>query len=371
MIKVILISLQKYGGGPIDTLGFSNGLVNNGFFHQIIISDQNELKEEFLKENIKRKVYLIKTFQSNYFSFLINTFLFLRWFSLIKILFKEKPKVVHVIQFHPWVIFIFLIKFFLNFKILYAVHDNPFEPKEDNPLFMNFMEKFFIKRADLVLTYSEFIKRSIIKYIHNKKIEILYLGIHKDLCPNFNKAFDTSKKDLNVLFFGRLEAYKGIDVLIKAFEILKKEKLDINLVIAGRGELEENLKNKISELKIEFKNYWISRNELCKLLQWADVLVAPYKQGTQSGIVNTSLAYGIPIIVTDVGSFSEFIKDGETGFLIPPNDPETLAEKIKFFYENRDKIIEMSKKILEFNQNFSWDKIASRAIKLYHEYINN
>ena len=122
MNKILLVSLQKYGGGAIDALEFSNGLIENKFFHYILISEGNELREKFI-ENEFRKVLIIKTFSSNYFSFFLNTFLFFKWIKLIKILFKIKPKIVHITHFHIWSIFIFLFRPFLRYKIFYAVHD--------------------------------------------------------------------------------------------------------------------------------------------------------------------------------------------------------------------------------------------------------
>jgi len=71
--KILLISLQKFGGGALDSLEISNALVENKFFHYIVISNKNELKNEF-KDNEFRKVFLIETFESNIKSFLINTF---------------------------------------------------------------------------------------------------------------------------------------------------------------------------------------------------------------------------------------------------------------------------------------------------------
>ncbi len=364
MNKILLVSLQKYGGGAIDALEFSNGLIENKFFHYILISEGNELREKFI-ENEFRKVLIIKTFSSNYFSFFLNTFLFFKWIKLIKILFKIKPKIVHITHFHIWSIFIFLFRPFLRYKIFYAVHDNPFEPKEEPALFVNFFEKIFCKKADIVLVYSNFMKESLKKYLDNKKIYVLPLGIHSDLCPNLIKEYNLDKDLLNVLFFGRLEEYKGLDILIKAFEILKKEGFKINLTIAGRGNIGDELKNQIKELEIDFKNYWIPNEELCELIKKADILVAPYKKGTQSGIISTALAYGIPVIATNVGSFSEYIKDGKNGFLIKP-DPIELAERIKIFYKNRNLILEFSKESLKIGENFKWGKIAQKAIEIYN-----
>ena len=365
--KVLLLSLQKFGGGSIDSLEISNALMKNNFFHYILISEGNELSDRFTDTEY-RKVIKIKTFASKYFSFLISTLLLFRWIKLIEILRKIKPDIVHITHFQVWCIFLYLLRPIFKYKIFYGVHDNPFEPKEESVFLMNFFEKFFVKKADLILTYSNFMKESIKKYVQNKTIEVLPLGIHSDLCPKFEKKFNSNKESLDVLFFGRIENYKGIDTLVRAYEILKKENLEIKLTIAGRGKIDKDLENKINELDIIFKNYWISNEELCRLIENCDVLVAPYKNATQSGMVSVALAYGVPIIATNVGSFSEYIKDGVNGFLIDVDDYLTLAEKIKVLYQNRWLVVEMAKKAKEIGELYKWSSIMRKAIMLYKSY---
>jgi starch synthase len=364
MPKVLLLSLQKFGGGAIDSLEMSNALMENKFFYYILISEGNELSDKFTDSDY-RKVIKIKTFASNYLSFLVNTLLLFRWISVIQILRKIKPDIVHITHFHIWCFFVYLLRPIFKYKIFYGVYDNPYEPKEEPVFLMNFFEKFFVKKADLILTYSNFMKESIKKYVSNKTIEVLPLGIHSDLCPKLEKKFNPNKESLDVLFFGRLENYKGIDTLVRAYEILKKENLKIKLTIAGRGKIDKDLENKINELSIIFKNYWISNEELCQLIENCDVLVAPYKNATQSGVVSVSLAYGVPIIATNVGSFSEYIKDGVNGFLIDVDDYLTLAEKIKVFYQNRWLVVEMAKKAKEIGELYKWNSIMKKAIRLY------
>jgi glycosyltransferase involved in cell wall biosynthesis len=211
-------------------------------------------------------------------------------------------------------------------------------------------------------------KESIKKYVSNKRIEVLPLGIHSDLCPKLEKKFNLNKECLEVLFFGRLENYKGIDTLVRAYEILKKENLKIKLTIAGRGKIDKDLENKINELGIIFKNYWISNEELCQLIENCDVLVAPYKNATQSGMVSVALAYGVPIIATKVGSFSEYIKDGVNGFLIDVDDYFTLAERLKILYQNRWLFMEMAQKAKEIGKLYKWNSIMKKAIDLYKNY---
>jgi glycosyltransferase involved in cell wall biosynthesis len=343
--------------------------VENKFFHYILISEGNELNDKFTDSEY-RKVIKIKTFASNYFSFLINTFLLFRWIKLIQVLRKIKPDIIHITHFHIWCIFVYIIRPFFKYKIFYGVHDNPFEPKEETVFLMNFSEKFFVKKADLVLTYSNFMKESIKKHVSNKTIEVLPLGIYGNLCPKFEKKFNLNKESLDVLFFGRLESYKGIDILVRAYEILKKENLKINLIIAGRGKINRDLENKINELDIIFKNCWISNEELCKLIKECDILVAPYKKASQSGIISTALAYGIPIIATNVGSFNEYVKSEENGFLIEIDDYLDLAEKIKIFYRNRDLILKMGEKSKEIGEKYKWSNIMKKAFFYYEKYSN-
>lgn len=363
MRKILLVSLQKFGGGAIDTLGLSNGLCVNKIFHYLIISRDNELAEGFI-DNEFRKVFKIKTFKSSFLDFFIQTFLFLKFLIIFRILFQIKPDIVLTTHFHPWIIFIFISKIFLKYKIFYGVHDNPFDPKEEGPPFSTFLERVFVKHSDVIITYSKFIKEDIKKYLPNKRIEIVYLGNYKDLFPNFRKSININKKNLTLLFLGRVLPYKGLDILIKAIEILKGKGLKIQTIIAGRGELDKESFEKIKKFEIDFENRWLSNDELLSFLEKGDILIMPYKKGTQSGVISLALAYGIPVIATKVGSFGEFIKDGVNGFLVNPNNPEALAEKIEKIYFDRKILLDMSTKASKIAEKFSWENTVKDLIKL-------
>jgi glycosyltransferase involved in cell wall biosynthesis len=362
--KVLLISLQKFGGGAQDSLGLSNGLYENKFFHHIIISTDNELANKFT-DNEFRNVYKIKTYTSDIKDFLKQTILLKRPIVLIKTIKKIKPRIIHITHFHPWIIFVFCLRKIYGYKIFYTCHDNPFEPKESPAPFMNFLEKIFAKKSDLVIAHSNFIKNGIEKYLKNKKIIVLHLGIYERICY-VKEKFNLSGP-INILFFGRIEEYKGLDILVKAFEILKIKNLDIFLTIAGRGQISESLLSKIKLFNINLKNYWLSNEELCDLLNEADVLIAPYKQATQSGIVITALTYGVPIIATDIGANSEFIEDGKDGFLVNPNDSNELANKIELIYNNRNLLKEFNKNLLVKSKFFEWSFITQKLIEVYKE----
>lgn len=361
--KLLLLSLQKSGGGAIDTLGLSNGLCANKIFHYLIISSDNELAERFI-DNEFRKVYKIKTFKTSLLDFFIQTFIYFRFLRLIKIILNINPDFIFVTHFNPWVGFVYLLKIFLKNKILYGIHDNPYDPKEKQKPFVIFLEKIFLKYADWIITYSGYMKEDISKFLSSKKIITLYIGAHKDLFPNYRKRFDLRKKELTLLFFGRILPYKGIDILLKAYENLLKKGLKIKLIIAGRGEIDKEIEEKIEDLGIIFKNYWISNDELLEILEISDILVIPYKKGTQSGIIYLGLAYGFPVIASKVGSFSEFIIDGENGFLFENEDYLELAQKIEYLYFHREKLKKMGEASFRIGKKFSWENTVKSLIKL-------
>ena len=215
-----------------------------------------------------------------------------------------------------------------------------------------------------MIAYSEFIKKDIGKYVAGKPISVLPLGIYGGLCPGIiDKKFNTQGK-FAVLFFGRIEPYKGVDVLIDAMDILSRDDLDIRLTMAGRGKVSNRDLERIAALKIDFQNRWITDAELCSLVNDADVLVAPYKKATQSGIVSVGLACHIPMITTREGSFPEYVVDGVNGFLID-GSAEDLAAKIRALYADRGLLEKMSRGSEAIADNFAWTIIAKKAIRLY------
>jgi glycosyltransferase involved in cell wall biosynthesis len=144
-----------------------------------------------------------------------------------------------------------------------------------------------------------------------------------------------------ILCFGRIKPYKGIEHLLKAFQKLAERDADYRLIIAGEAEKgNEGYLNRIkhmipSELErgqIILKAQFIPDGEMEVYLKAADVLVLPYNEIFQSGVLFLGYSFGLPVIATDVGSFREEIVEGETGFLCRPGDPADLAKTIASYF---------------------------------------
>jgi len=160
-----------------------------------------------------------------------------------------------------------------------------------------------------------------------------------------------------ILFFGFIREYKGLDNLLKAFAILK-DKINIKLVVAGEYyHNEEHYKNLIEELEVSdslylFNNF-IPTTDVKYFFSAADVVILPYNNATQSGIVQIANNFNKPVIATDVGAMSEAVLENKTGFLVVKQNPDKLAETILKFY-NENKEAEFVENIKIESERFSW-----------------
>jgi glycosyltransferase involved in cell wall biosynthesis len=172
-----------------------------------------------------------------------------------------------------------------------------------------------------------------------------------------------------VLFFGYIRKYKGLDTLFEALATLN----GIKLLVVGEFYGDEAFyRNKISELgiadKLILRDGYLPNDEVAKYFSACDLVVLPYRSATQSGIVQIAYNFDRPCLVTDVGGLAEVVHDGETGFIVPPENPAALAAAITRFYdENRAASFEAAVKVEKLK--YSWD-IFAEAIERLSSKIN-
>ncbi len=141
---------------------------------------------------------------------------------------------------------------------------------------------------------------------------------------------------LELLYFGFVRPYKGIDVLLKAMHLLKER--DIYLTIAGEWWINDRpskhfIENKKLTRKVEVINRYLTGEEVSEHFCRADVIILPYRNASGSGVIPLAYHYGKPVIATNVGGLPEFVQDGISGRLIPSEDPLALAAAIEEFFE--------------------------------------
>jgi glycosyltransferase involved in cell wall biosynthesis len=132
-----------------------------------------------------------------------------------------------------------------------------------------------------------------------------------------------------VLFFGRIWEYKGLEYLIKAEPMITAKVPQARIVIAGTGEDFARYRTMmVNPDHFIVHNEYVSDEKRAELFRRAAVVVLPYIEASQSFIISIAYRFGKPVVATTVGGLPEMVDHGRTGFLVPPRDPESLATAI-------------------------------------------
>ncbi|TCV83439.1 glycosyltransferase family 4 protein [Sulfurirhabdus autotrophica] len=177
----------------------------------------------------------------------------------------------------------------------------------------------------------------------------------------------------NLLFFGRIEQYKGLRYFIDAVKVLNSENVAVKGVIAGTGRDLENYRDEIeSDSQFELIDRYIDDQEIPGIFNKANVVVLPYTDATQSGVVALALRFGRPIVASEVGSIGEVVREGFNGLLVPPKDVPALADAIKKLVNNSQvtTLMAQNARVLASTE-LSWETIAEKTEKAYQIAIAN
>ncbi|MBT4034560.1 MAG: glycosyltransferase [Candidatus Marinimicrobia bacterium] len=209
----------------------------------------------------------------------------------------------------------------------------------------SWMARRILSRADHVITMSKSVSEDVQTHRPGMRTSTLFHPLYEIYHSSHSKAEARAKLHLPdhpiVLYFGLIRPYKGLDIMIKALGCIKHEFDDYTALILG--EAYEDSQKYVDLIKSEgissytiFRNEFISDSELPLYFSAADVLVLPYRTATQSGIVGIALQMDRPVIATKVGGLGEYIQEGETGYLVEPENPEAMGQAILSFFLQGD-----------------------------------
>ena len=154
-------------------------------------------------------------------------------------------------------------------------------------------------------------------------------------------------------------------------KLVHKKHPNIKVVIAGKGRFHFDIELYRKLCYVEILNRYIPEWEIAQLLHNCLFAVCPYRDATQSGVVQTAFSAGVPLIVTDVGGLPEAVKDGVTGLVIPPNDVNSLKMAIENLIESPD-LLKMFKKNIDkiWYPTMNWGPVADKYIQCYEDLLN-
>lgn len=173
------------------------------------------------------------------------------------------------------------------------------------------------------------------------------------------KELHTGNDVFTFLFFGRIEPYKGLPVLLNAFRKVASIDLPCRLVIAGAGSIEKNYH--LAPQHCVVINRFIRDSEIRKIFEHSNVVVLPYMSATQTGVIPLAYEFSRPVICSDIGGLPEMVIVGETGLIVPPGDEDALASAMRSLAEDREATRRMGEKARAYmTQQFSWKTVAQQ-----------
>jgi len=191
----------------------------------------------------------------------------------------------------------------------------------------------FIRTADAVIVHGDGLKRDAEKSL-GLPPERVFSGLHP-VMRRYREIADREalqrQEDgrLRVLFFGRVFRYKGLEHLIAADNLIGPSAPNRKIVIAGRGEIgEARAAAMANPPRYDLRPRRIEDIETAQLFTDADVLVLPYIEASQSGVLAIAPSFGLPVVASDVGEIGDVVRKTGMGLLVPPADPAALARAL-------------------------------------------
>ncbi|MEN6642396.1 MAG: glycosyltransferase family 4 protein [Armatimonadia bacterium] len=238
------------------------------------------------------------------------------------------------------------------------------------------MEQWLCEKADAVAANSNFIKTELTAAygVRADRITVAGCGVnperfHVDVdAADFRSLFCAPGVPL-ILFVGRLTAIKGPGILLEALREVVKVLPDAQLVLAGDGALKDQLRQHAQEVGLDDHTRFVGHvrgRALAALYRCANVLVVPSLYEPLGMVALEAMICDTPVVAADTGGLAELVQDGQTGFTVPPNDPNALAGAILRMLTSA---AEASECIAQARQlameGHRWMDVARRSLELY------
>ncbi len=274
----------------------------------------------------------------------------------------------------------------LGKKLVLTAHDVNVAKRDGGDSTLNRLTlRIQYRLADHIFVHTAKMKQELLDDfgVRSKAVTIIPFGINGAV-PHTNLTAAQAKlrlglkmDDRAILFFGGIRPYKGLEYLVAAFQLIAPKHPGYRLIIAGERkracesylrDIQKTIATDGSRDRVIQRIEFIPDSETEFYFKAADVLVLPYKDIFQSGVLFLGYSFGLPAISTDVGSLREDIIEEKTGFVCRPRDPVDLARTLeKYFdsglFKNLDSRREEIRDLVM--RTHSWDEIARMTREVY------
>ena len=258
-----------------------------------------------------------------------------------------------------------------NIKI-YCICDNVYP--HEKTILDTFLLKFLFKRVDRFLTMSPITTSQIIQINSKSNVSEMFLPV-KDIFDKKISKNDACQKlnidnKFNILFFGLIRPYKGLDTALKAMKGLIQANKNFHFIIAG--ECYENKNKYLSIIEnnnlddyVTWHNKYIDDDKLHLYFSACDLVLLPYKQTSQSGIIPIAYNFNKPVVISNLIGLKEFINP-ETGYLFEPDNYNDLTNLLIHIISTYN-YVKFEKNIEIYKETFSIKRLNILIEELLNE----
>ncbi|MDD2526937.1 MAG: glycosyltransferase family 4 protein [Lentimicrobiaceae bacterium] len=386
----MLISVFN-GAGQVDYLfGLISGLAEHSKKPvHVLDSDAAAPLLQQMDNVIFHQVYSFKESKASTWRKLKNIIRFYR--LQLGYLIKSKPGIVHFQWLNRQLfadrIIIPLVARLFGHKMVLTVHNINTASRDEHDSIINRISLRILyhlchhlivhtpgSRDELIEHFSiDPAKIDVIRHGTNNKVQITRLT-----SPEARNILNLSANSRVVLFFGNIDHYKGLDIILDSLKQLPADFCqNLTLIIAGQAkskEYDEFIKKKISDVSdsvhvnIIQKLTFIPDEDIEIYFKAADCIVLPYRKIYQSGIIFMAYAFGLPILASDTGNFRNDIPENKCGYIVKENTSKVWAESLLSYFDSslfsqlKSNRIEIKKWADDY---YSWEQIGSETLSVY------
>jgi len=258
-----------------------------------------------------------------------------------------------------------LVKAFTTTRVLFVCHNVIPHAGERMGFLDRWLAKLTLGQGDYFIVHSEKDLKELQSLLPGADVRKAFLPIYNisnvDPLPGEEAKRRLGLKSKTILYFGFVRAYKGLEYLLKALPAVLKQ-VDVHTLVVGEFWVREShYRELIQRLNlgqhVTIVNRYVPNEEIGLYFSAADVVVLPYIEATQSGVVQIAYGFAKPVITTNVGGLAEVVRDGETGLIVPPRNSNALAKAITHYFA-QDLGPLFSANIRALNDRFAWHRLV-------------
>lgn len=368
-LKVFIWQLGRYGAGPRIAFELAAALEKKCDMEVFLSLAEGA---ELLETNMCREAagIRVKTYNTTG-QFAARTLMIHKHLGpLIRRLEQERPDVALSVMPGYWDIFVIRQLRRLGIPVITIIHDAVNHPGDRFQL-IQWIQGRMIGHSTAVITLTDFVARCLRGQgrLGNKKHWTIShpalifpdLKLMPPQQPDYTLA-----RPLRLLLTGRLRTYKGGRLFLEAISKIDPARLHVR--IAGAVN-DQALLDRAKELPhVDMQNGWLSEKTFVSHIDWADTVILPYTEASQSGIIPTAYARRRPVIVTPVGGLPEQVRHEVTGLIAPNVSPEAIAQAILRFLDTPELLKSCADNAYFYAQEeLSWEQIGNRIAGILSE----